>query len=492
MQSIVEAVALWAETQPDRFCLADEKRELTYGQYWEQIAGYALYLKEQGVKRGDCVLVRNSQNIDFVTAGLAVQLLGAVFVPLEKNIAEHRVLELYEEVSAVYYIANREPELSVSFLPLGEVSQYSKPVEKDRFVFPEEEELAEILFTTGTTGKSKGIELLHKNVVAVAQNVIEGVEMKADNVELIPVPLSHSHGLRRYYSNMKNGSGAVLLDGVVFVNKIFSCIEKYHVTAMDLVPAALSALLKLGGTRLGEWKDRIDYVQLGSAPIPEQDKEKLMQLLPKSRLYNFYGTTESGCSCILDFNKDRGIKNCIGYPTCHAEFIFLDEDGKRIDSDKDNPGFLACKGDMNMRGYYNSPELNAKTFWEGFIVTQDLAYQGEDGKIYLLGRKGDVIQSGGNKISPQEIEEVVLLHEGIRDCACIPVESQILGQEPKLFYVTETDVDLEEDELYRFLKSKLETYKVPKQLEKLDEIPRTYNGKIRRNLLMEIENRKGE
>ncbi len=490
MRSLIEAVATYATTQPDCFCITDGKYELTYKEYWNQIAGYALYLQECGVKKGDCVVVRNSQNVEFVTCGLAIQLLGAIFVPLEKNIAEQRIVEICEEVKAVFYIAAKAPEFELPYLSLKEVMEHAADVEKDVFVFPQETDLAEILFTTGTTGKSKGIEILHKNVVAVAENVIDGVEMKKNNVELIPIPISHSHGLRRYYANMLNGSAVVLLDGVIFVKKVFMCMEKYGVTSIDLVPAALAALLKLGANELAAFADRIDYVQLGSAPIPEPDKQRLRELLPKSRLYNFYGTTESGCSCIIDFNKNSEKKNCIGRPTCHAVFAFLDEDGNEIEASEENPGFLACSGDMNMAGYYHAPELNEEAFRGPYIVTQDMSYRGEDGMIYLLGRKGDVIQSGGNKISPQEIEEVALTHEAIADCACIPVASELLGQEPKLFYALEKGAQVGEDEIYQFLREHLETYKVPKQIEKLDKIPRTYNGKIQRNVLVERE--KGE
>ncbi len=493
MRSIVEAVAAYAGRQPDSFCIADGKRELTYREYWNHIAGYAAYLKERGVGKGDCVVVRNSQNVEFVTCGLAIQLLGAVFVPVEKNVAQQRIHEIYSEVDAKYYIAVKEPEESLSYLSMAEVMDHvaeSDANEQHNFEFPQEEQLAEILFTTGTTGKSKGIEILHKNVVAVAENVIDGVEMKKGNVELIPVPLSHSHGLRRYYANMLSGNSVVILDGVIFVKKVFACMEKYGVTAMDLVPAALTGLLKLGADELARFVDRMDYVQLGSAPIPEPDKQKLREVLPKSRLYNFYGTTESGCSSILDFNKYSEKKNCIGRPTCHATFAFLDEDGHEIEATEETPGFLACKGDMNMAGYYRSPELDAEAFRGEYIVTQDMSYMGADGMIYLLGRKGDVIQSGGNKISPSEIEEAALTYEAIADCACIPIDSKMLGQEPKLFYVPEQGMQVSEDDIYRFLREHLEAYKVPKQMEKLDKIPRTYNGKIQRNVLIQRE--KGE
>ena len=488
-ESIVEAVAYYASSRGEKRCLADTKKSLTYTEYWKQVAGFAAYLKRKGVGKGDCVVVRNSQNTEFATAGLSVQLLGGIFVPVEKNIADSRIEEICRQVSAVCYIAAKPSEIQVPYVPMHEAGSHGDGISEEAFCFPKKEEIAEILFTTGTTGKSKGIVLRHSSVVAVAENVIDGVEMKENNVELIPVPLSHSHGLRRYYSNMLNGSMAVLLDGVVFANRVFSLMDQYHVTSMDLVPAALTALLRIGKEELAMRGDRIDYVQLGSAPIPEQDRTLLKQILPGARLYNFYGTTESGCSCILDFQKED-VKNCIGRPALHARFAFLGEDGAWMDATPDNPGLLACAGEMNMDGYLDCPQLNAETIKDGYIVTQDLSYMGDDGRIYLLGRKGDVIQSGGNKIAPQEIEEVAATIPGICDCACIPVSNAVLGQEPKLFYVTEKNADVSEEAMYAFLKAHLEAYKIPKRMERLDQIPRTYNGKIQRNELIRMEQSK--
>ncbi|MGN1167470.1 MAG: class I adenylate-forming enzyme family protein [Lachnospiraceae bacterium] len=484
VRSIVEAVALHAQEMPEKFCLADGSNELTYREYWECIFGYAKHLQELGIKKGDCVVVRNSQNIKVLTAGLAIQLLGAVFVPLEKDVADNRILEIAEIVNAKCYIAARTLEIFCPFEKMTSVLSYrDENADYGTFPFPELEDTAEILFTTGTTGVSKGIELIHGNVVAVAENVIDGVEMDKDNVEMIPVPLSHSHGLRRYYANMLNGSSVVILGSIVFAQAVFGSIKKYGVTAIDLVPAALSGLLKLTGEELGDYKDQIRYVQLGSAPIPEGDKQTLRTLLPKSRLYNFYGTTESGCSCIFDFNAmDK--KNCIGRPTCHAKFAFMDEEGNPFHATEENPGLLACAGEMNMVGYYKAEELNRETIKNGYIQTQDMAYMGEDGLIYMLGRQGDVIESGGNKISPVEIEEVAIKCEGVKDCACVPTDSPILGKEPKLFVVMEDETAFNYDIIYQYLKERLEVYKVPRIIEEIDAIPRTYNGKIQRKKLM--------
>lgn len=485
MKSIVEAVAKYAQETPEKLCLADGTRELNYREYWECIYGYAEYLQSIGITEGSPVVVRNGQNIETLVAGLAIQLLKGIFVPVEKNAADARINEIIETVEAKCYIAEKAMEVSCICENLKEVLKHkNEKAEYDVFAFPDKENVAEILFTTGTTGKSKGIELIHKNVVAVAENVIDGVEMKKNNVELIPVPISHSHGLRRYYANMLNGSSVVILGSIVFFQVVVGCIEKYKVTSMDLVPAALATILKLSGDKLGEYKDQIEYVQLGSAPIPETDRQKLCELLPNSRLYNFYGTTESGCSCILDFNAMPDKKNCIGRPTCHSNFVFLDDDGNEIDATEDKPGLLACAGDMNMVGYYKSEELNREIMKDGYIRTQDLSYRGEDGLIYMLGRQGDVIITGGNKVAPDEIEDVANQCPLIEDCACVPVDNPLLGKEPKLYVVIKKGEVFDEGEIYQFLKDRLENYKVPKLIEEINEIPRTYNGKIQRKALL--------
>lgn len=485
VQSIVEAVASHAKSNPSAFCAADGRYEVTYGEFWKYIFGYANHLKELGIKKDDCVVVRNTQNVVQLVTGLAVTLVGGIFVPIEKSVADQRILEIIDTVDAKLYIAAKVTEVPCQFERVTEVMKCcAENADFESFPFPDKDDIAEILFTTGTTGKSKGIELKHRNVVAVAENVIDGVEMKKNNVELIPVPLSHSHGLRRYYANMLNGSAVVINGNVVLTQVLFDCMDKYGVTAIDLVPAALSAIFNVSGDQLGEYKDKIDYVQLGSAPIPDVDREKLRSLLPNSRLYNFYGTTESGCSCIIDFNRYPDKKGCIGRPTCNANFVFIGENGEPIEADKDNPGLLACAGEMNMVGYYKDRELSQSIMKDGYIRTEDLSYMDENGMIFLLGRQGDVIVTGGNKVAPSEVEDVAGRFEGILECACVPVDSPILGKEPKLFVAMKDGAEFDQEAIYQFLKDRLESYKVPKIIVEIDKLPRSFNGKILRRELV--------
>ena len=252
---------------------------------------------------------------------------------------------------------------------------------------------------------------------------------------------------------------------------------------MDLVPAALSVVLKLSKGKLAEYKDRLRYIQLGSAPLSDKDRDKVIELLPETRLYNFYGSTESGCTCIYNFNRPETKDKCIGRPTHNTTAIIVDDDHNPIESSPERTGLLATKGGMNMNGYWNDIEETRSVFENGIMYSNDIAYIDEDGDIILLGRKGDVINVGGNKVSPDEIEDVAKTMPGIADCGCIPVSDPAKGSVPKLFIEMKKGCEFNSVEIRSYLKSKLEPYKVPAFIEEIEKIPRTFNGKLlRKNL----------
>lgn len=489
-QSIVECIAFHAQHQPTKLCLADAKKSADYQQVWNNIYGLARQLREMGIKKGDCILVECTQNVDYMICEFAIQLAGGIFVPVEKNSAADKIREMISDVEGKLYIGKKAISESIPFFSIENVSdyQYEETPDLSSISFPQGCDTAEILFSTGTTGKSKGIELSHGNDVALAENVMYGVKMKEDNVELIPMPLSHSHGLRRCYGNMLNGSSAVFTNGVTLLQKVFDLMDQYHVTSMDLSPSNLSIIFKLSKDRLGDYADQMDYIQLGSAPLPEEDKLHLSRILPKTRLYNFYGSTEAGCSCLLDFNAASGKPGCIGKPAKNAQFIVVDENRKPIQSSKENLGFLASSGSINMKGYWKAPELTKEAMADGFIYTKDLGYIDEEGFIYMLGRKDDVINYGGIKISPEEIESIVIKHPLVSDCACVPMKDPLTGQAPKLFVSLSDPQQYDPKDLKNYLQKNLDANKQPKTVEVIDEIPRTFNGKIQRNKLIDRSN----
>lgn len=481
-QSVAEAILHYAKAQPQKLCLADDTVQVTYEAYGDMICRYASCFRTAGIRKEDTVVVEACQTVQYLAIEQALQLFGAIFVPVEHNCAQEKIRSFIDRADAKAVITCKElPEagcLTYTFDALASLSLQATPYLPE--ALPKKTDVCEILFSTGTTGKEKGIVLTHENDIALAENVIYGVEMERDNVEMIPSPMNHSHGLRRYYANMVNGSTVVLLGSVMNIKLFFANIDTYGVNSMDLVPTALSVILKLSKDKFAEYKDRLRYIQLGAAPMMEADQNKICQLLPHTRLYNFYGSTESGCICIYNFNRPKDKKACIGKPTHNANIVIVDDDRKPMESSRERTGLLSCRGGQNMLGYWRDPEETAKVLIDGVVYSNDVAYFDEDGDIILLGRNGDVINVGGNKVSPEEIENACKKMPGVTDCGVIPVADPIKGYVPKLFVQTEPGFPLDVKAVKNFLSASLEPYKVPSYVVQIDKIPRSYNGKLLR------------
>lgn len=484
--SVLEAIKNYAEITPNNLCVGDKKNKATYKQFWQMINMGAAYLKNSGVKKGDVVVLRGAQKIDYIFAMFSIQRLGAIACPLEKSVKEDRILEIMGFVETKFFLDNKKlKDESAQSISLKEMFKEAideetvYDVDESQFELPKADDLSEILFTTGTTGKSKGIKIVYKNNIAIAQNVSEAIGSTSDDTELITAPLNHSMALRRTYTILYKGGTAIFTDGVKFIEDFFKLLDMYGVTGITFAPAILEQLLKFAKDRFGTYSEQLHYIQLGSAPLSEKAKETLKEMFPKTKLFNIYGATESGCTVSLEFSKYGDKVGSIGRPNVNAEIIFVDDDRNIVEASAENPGNLAFKGGMNMPGYFKEPEITKEVLDnKGIIYTNDLGYMGEDGFVYLLGRKGDVINMGGIKIAPAEIEEVVAQCEIIKECACIPIPDEITGEAPKLFVVMNEGFEYDEKALHKFMLDKLEAVRVPKVIQVIDALPRTFNGKV--------------
>lgn len=482
--SILEAVKQHSETKQDKPAVIDGTAKYTYGELYTKIKEAAGALTKLGVCKGDYVVIECSQDARYLILDFACEMLGVVFVPVEKKAVESRVTEIYTETKAKCIIGQTDYSAIGKWYDINAVFTDDMTAIEDNGELPDTNAVAEILYSTGTTGKPKGIMLSHRANVAVAENIMYGTEMNEDTVEIIPMPLSHSHGLRTCYANLVNGSCVVIIDGITNIGGFFKMIETYHVNALDISPTLGKLLVKIAKKALEQYSSQFAYIELGTAVLDDDLKEELKVLFPNTRLYNFYGSTEAGRSCAYDFNKEDYTK-CIGYPSKHAKFLVTDENKNEIESSKDNLGLLAISGSMMMEGYFNSPELTKETVVDGVIYTTDLGYIDETGKVYVFGRADDVINYKGIKISPEEIETVANTYEGVVDSACVPAEDKVCGQVPKLFIQVDNS-DFDKKEYMAYLRANLEASRVPTKVEIIDTIPRTSNGKLQRKKLREL------
>lgn len=480
--SVVEAIAYHAEHTGDQVAIITEGSRICYEELWRQIQQYAAVLSKRGIMGGDRVVLAADCSDVFVAAYFAVHWLGAICVVVGKK-------------STLLTISNQMHKLSPKLVLLHQEEQGaniydilytdSEGVAKKGFT---PDSLADILFTTGTTGEPKGVMLSHRNEVAGALNVISGGEMVKEDRNLLTMPLHHAFGLTTLRAVLYKGGTAVLQDGVASLKKIHHNIYQNHCNCVYMVPSALRVLYFQTGQRLDLLLGAVEKIEFCTAPLDKKMRLILMEQLKGVRLYNSYGATESARTVYmrLDENEDR--MTSIGQAVENVLIWIVDDERRVVDSSREHFGHLAIRGAMNMIGYYDDPKMTERVLTEDVFYSEDLGYMDEEGYIYLLGRDNDVINIGGEKVSPFEIENIALDCEGVQECACVGVKDpqDILGDVSILYVVEETGTNLDVERLQSFLKVHLEAYKVPYEIIVLKEIPKNHMGKIDRNKLSNL------
>lgn len=486
-KSIALNIQQVAKERPDTtaFIVNDEK--CTYAYLAQCNRKAARYLQEKGIRPGDRVIVEADHILPYVYFWYGLQLLGATFVPVEKDTPSNRMLEIAEELQTPYMVTlTAREDLPQAWSLEGITGDILATEDGFEPQDPDPESLAEILFTTGTTGKSKGVMVSYTNQVNIALAGIETTNIRCDDVWLIPTPMNHAAGLRKAHICMAVGCTVCLLEGFRNFKKYFQTIHDHKVTALYLPPSAIHLLLAVASKNLAELKDQLHFIYSSSAAYPETDKEKMRKLLPNVYMYNCFGGSEVGVACTDEFCVSGGstYPGSVGRPNSLCEIIILDDNfNEKPNATAQDPGFCAVRSKSVTKGYWNEPEQTAKAFRDGMLIMSDLCYFAPNGELILVGRSNDTINLGGLKVAPLEVEEVVMRVPCVDECLLIPV---VRGGNTalKLLVVLKEGMELDEAAIRETIQKNLEPYKLPKQIVVIDEIIKTFNGKIDRKKMI--------
>lgn len=473
--------------QPEKIAIIVSGFAVSYRELYRMITSAATFFSSVGIGRGSHVLTMANPSIEYVVCEYALLGLGAVHIPVENRAPVDRIADIAQLIDAELIISPEKPPCDLPWLNVSDVDMNSdinmswKPVSVT-------DDCTEIIFTTGTTGKSKGV-MLSSHCLDVYLNAINtSFMLNKESVLLVTTPLNHVGGLHRVHQCMASGCTAILMDGIRNLKAFFSVINEYGVTHTYLPPASIKMLLTLARKQLAELNGKLEFIYTASAPFPTSDIETLMDLLPDTRLYQGYGSSETGSVCNCQYNVPGEVPNCLGKPYPCVEVKLIDENGNKV-TEPYKEGFLCSRSDMNMLGYYKEPELTAEILKDGYIYSKDLMYFDEQGGLHFAGRGDDVINIRGFKVAPTEIEDVVQRFENVLECVCIPFDDNNLGKCLKLFVVMKKGSQFDMEKITSFLNAKLEAYKVPRYIEAIEKIPRTYNGKVdRKRLILNTSN----
>ena len=480
---IVQRIFEHALEEPDDTAIIVDDKTTTYGDLSDIIYSICKWLISKGVKKGDHVVVQASHEVTCPACWYAVHLAGGVMVPVEKSAPESRILEIARETQSSFIIALNSNKTSdipwASFEDVYAIERKYKFTDDTVVEYPDIDLPCEIIFTTGTTGKSKGVLFTHRQKSLYVSIVAQNNKIRKGNRYLLTAPLNHVGGIRGIHVPLANSGSVVLMEGMSDLAKFFSAIEKHHVTALFLPPASIRILIYRTGDEFAKFKDQIDFITTSSAPLFESDCNGIKKLLPDSRLYNSYQSSEVPGGTSYNYNEVDFRPNCVGKPIKGVEVALLTEDGK-LTAEAGVEGQICAKSDMTMKEYYNEPELTKSVYHDGWFVSSDIGTFDKDGYLYYVGRKDDVINIGGYKIAPTDVENLALQSGLIQECICIEDTDEYDVAYIKLLVIVEDKEKFDPAQLNTYLSERLEKYKIPRTIEAVDELKKTFNGKIDR------------
>jgi len=472
-----------AERLPDKpFLVGPGGASFSYAKVLGRARRFATFLSTHGTRPGDRIILTFPNSVDFLCA-----YLGAFFLDCTLLIVDYRSRPQHLE----YVRSTSQASLWVSPKERGEYCRIPGGVvfPSDLDQYPEMpmdrlcahgNPLALIMHTSGSTGVPKGVCLSHTNLQHTLRSITEWARIDEDDRELTTLSLSHSFGLAHSQVYWTNGGTLFLEEGLQDVPRILDRIFRERISSFPGTPGGFRMILNRFPDLFAEKARGLKYIIVNSAPMAREDIERILELLPGTRFYMYYGLTEASRSSYICYNDHRDKLETVGRATPGTEICI----GSPAASLAQEIGEVLIRGGNVTSGYWGmDPE---PFFLDGWFRTGDLGIIDSDGFLTWKGRLKEQINIDGLKLTPMEVEAVLMEHGKVKDCAVIGAPDELTGETVVAFVVPHADPDKRlEIDLRKYCKSRLEVFKVPTKIHFVDEIPRTDSGKTKRMVLKE-------
>jgi acyl-CoA synthetase (AMP-forming)/AMP-acid ligase II len=360
------------------------------------------------------------------------------------------------------------------------IDGHSMPPES-RMDFRPETQLASLIYTSGTTGQPKGVMLSHRNLLANVESILSYLKLDENDSVLNVLPFYYSYGNSVMHTHLAAGATLFLENSMLYPQRVVSLMEQCRVTGFSGVPSTFTLLLRR--TKLSEFDlSSLRYLTQAGGAMTPANIERVKRELPNVDFFVMYGQTEA--SARLSYLPPDQLENkagSIGIAIPGVELKVMDEHFRPAAIN--STGEIYARGENIMLGYWKDPQASQQVFHDGWLKTGDLAYMDDDGYLFIVGRSSEMIKSGAHRISPRDIEEVILELEGVEEVAVVGVDDELLGQAVKAVIVTSPGYNIDKKQVMHHCKTSLANYKLPKYVDFADDIPRTASGKVRRFML---------
>ncbi len=534
--ALYELLTESAKRSPNNPCVYYQGKTLTYAEVDDLSSRFASGLKSLGLEKGDRVAMVLPNTPQFVISYFGIMKAGGVVVPCSVLYKPEELEHQLKDSGATFVIGTNNvvtskskkdgktvktstdlfesleycrEKLDIKQVITTSVTDYlpgvkshlawlkgikmvaragavdfkrlvksNGPIESLNLVSDSRNETALIQYTGGTTGVSKGAMLTNYNLYSNARYISASFPMTGSDVSMCVLPLYHIYGMTATMNSAISAGAKLVLLPNFHVKEVMKAIEKQDVTIFCAVPAIYNAIIsnpKSGRYDLSSVRACVS----GGAGLPEAIRDKFVKLTGGT-LVEGYGLTEASPLAICNPLHDGAAKaGSIGVPIPETEVRIVDIDDHSKILGVGEAGELAIRGPQVMKGYYNRPEETAKVMIDdGFMLTGDVARVDENGRVYIEDRKKDMINVGGLKVYPKEVEEVLFSNGAVVDAAAVAYPDSFSGEVVKAFIVLKPGASMTEKELVDYCSEKLAKYKVPRHVEFVSELPKTLIGKV--------------
>jgi Acyl-CoA synthetases (AMP-forming)/AMP-acid ligases II len=512
-----------ARQQPHSTAVIYEGREISYGTVASRTRAISATLFEAGIRRGDKVGVMFPNHPDFVAAFFGVVGLGATVVAINPLLKADEIKYILEDSDARAAIVHEKligelKSCATNVKDLENVFVFSYGAkEKEQFTFGEAkvtifdasnphelptppltdlarqvgeqglpcspEELAVLVYTSGTTGKPKGAMLSHGNLISAVRLKKNVITYTSSDRVLAVLPLCHIYGLGVVMLGILSDGGSLVIVEKFEAAKALEVMEASKVTVAPMVPAMFQFMAlemekksyDLSSLRLG---------LCGGAPITADLLLKL-DVAFGVPIVEGYALTETACIATITPPSGPRKPGSCGPVVPGAQVRVIDTNGEPLPPGRENVGEVVIAGPSVLQGYYKKPEATAEAIKDGWFYSGDLGWFDEDGYLYICGRTKEMIIRGGQNIYPREIETVIAKMDGVIEAAVVGIPEELMGERVKAFVALRPGVKFTEDDVKQFCSEHLASYKVPRLVEFVDLLPRNSTGKVLKRLLIE-------
>lgn len=458
------------------------KEEISFKQLYNSSLTLASRLEKE-VGRNKHIILISINNLFFITSYLAIIKSGNVCIPLDPNIEKDSFNYIYKLTNPVLIFLTKDVEQRLALKSNSCILPDTFPANrvKENKLNDEdfnEENCAEIIFTSGSTGKPKGVMISHKNLIANTGSIVEYLKLIRDDRMLVVLPFYYCYGLSLLHTHLRAGGSIVLNNSFMFLGNIIKNLIDYKCTGFAGVPSHFQILLRKSDSFKKTIFPDLKYVTQAGGKLATIFMDEFRENFPKVKFIVMYGQTEATARLSYlppDLLKKK--KGSIGKEIPGVELKVVNENGKRIKPGE--TGEVIARGDNIMMGYFADEEGTKNTIRNGWLYTGDLGTVDQDGYIFLTARKKEIIKVGGKRISPKEIEAVILELPEVVDCTIDGIEDELLGEAIKATIVIKDKKGKEEilDKIKRHCSQHLALHKVPKLFELNEQLVIRATGK---------------